>query len=136
MFTIPLPSVYLYRCCDNCMQPYRFKELDPPHRGSYLDCEKYCRECTDSQVEAALMSRDGVRKSYFDFAIILPKELLDLKRIEMASHKIFRLELQDYHIELLNEITKTKDHESRTVAQTLIRNFARPEEREARASNG
>lgn len=54
----------------------------------------------------------------------MPAWLIDLQRMKIAGIRLVNIEFHRIEIETLKQITKTRDHESHSIAQAIIRNFA------------
>lgn len=112
-------AIYNFRLCDACQMVYMFKGIG---KKSVMDMDiKYCGSCTDY---------------YFKHIIKIPEELIELKRIELAGKRIIRRKLEQYQIELIREISKTENHESHSIARSIIRNIDSIKEGRYRRKSG
>jgi superfamily II helicase len=101
--------IYQFRICKECWEHYRFTERCGRQGGPAGDADpEYCDQCT----EVYLRRTHRMQES--------PFEVVDLKRKIIAGKRILRRRYEQYQIELIKEISKTKDHESYRIAQSII----------------
>ena len=100
----------------------------------YMDSDKYCRSCCDSVIRGSLFA--DIQMSRVKINSEMPAWLLDLHRMKVAGIRLTRLELNETQVDILKEIIKTKDHESHSIAQIIIRNFNGSKAGKNRTPNG
>ena len=110
LFETDYKCIYRYRLCDACERPYMFFNFC----NSVTDL-KYCVASSDQGIKERFKVPDG---------------LVELKRLQMSGIRILNRRWHPSEIDLLIQISKTKNHESCSIARSLIRDINKAEKRQ------
>lgn len=115
-------EIFNFRICNACGHPYLFTNRLGFGRngGNCGDADpEYCFYCTDS---------------YIRLHFKIPEKLYTVKRLALAGRRLLRLDFSEHDIQILEEISKYKNHESYRSAQSIIRYINKAEKGNYRSS--
>lgn len=124
--------VHRFRCCNACGRAYCHLGLDVWINAEISLDAKYCRSCDDEFMNNQLFLGCGKKRSELRFSR-WPQYLIELKRLQITGKRITKgFSMDEFQLEILTLISKTKNHESHSTAQAIIANFTRATERYGR----